>query len=67
MARVIGTAVMTVIVLAGCNQRDRRVDQQSECRQLKGVYHQGEDWDDDVCVISRDKVILFDNREPSDS
>jgi hypothetical protein len=51
------------LAVAACQMPDIRGQQQAECKQLGGYYHQGEDPDDDVCAITRENVILFDNRE----
>lgn len=59
--------ILSGLAAAGCDQRDIRAEQQQECRQVNGVYHEGQDADDDVCVISREEVIIFDDREPKDS
>jgi hypothetical protein len=61
--RAVSTVVLLGLAASSCGQRDIRAEQQQECRQVGGVYHTGKDWDDDVCVISREKVIIFDNRE----
>lgn len=53
-------------LVAGCETRDLRAEQQGECSSRNGVYHEGNDPDDDVCVISREEVIIFDDREAED-
>ena len=54
---------LAAVALASCNVRDIRAEQVAECRTAGGVYHYGEDYDDDVCVITRDRIIMFDDRE----
>jgi len=58
---VVTALALCATALAGCE--DLRAEQQAECAELGGVYHVGEDADDDACAITRENVILFDNRE----
>ncbi len=45
----------TSLALTACTMRDIRAEQKQECAGQSGSYHEGEDWDDDVCVITRDR------------